>query len=248
MGDLKLKRDYVGRYVNWEIITSFLLMLKSYDEVFRCFNFPSQGLTRKIIAQFDTFLCEISLPKQIRDCCGKHFGGEPGLGRTLDQLVFVKIYQDYVEPNKDIVLNGGSQNDCYYISNEVINNAVRLVIEENQESHTLNYLIEKQSSVGADYLKFQYSKSACNRFIHRWCISNRYNVQMETDHFRTKLELSEYAINKGYSADGWDISSFEMPPTKQKVSKTINNFTSIRTDVKNHSKKRKLMTESDRIL
>jgi hypothetical protein len=216
----KQKRDYQNRYLNWEVIASFLLQLKSYEEVFLCFDFPSKILSKKIITQFDTFLHDIKLPKEIRKFCGMHCGGEPGLGRILDQLVFIKIYKTYLLPNFQTLASNGTYEDCLYVSNEVINDTIKSFVMGEASLPDLDCLIKKQTILGKDYKLFQYTKPACNRFIHRWCIPNRYEVFSELDlqSSRVSLKLTSYATRKGYPVVGWlNIPSDVSPSNKPQV-------------------------------
>jgi hypothetical protein len=204
------KKEYLPRYLNWEVIASYLIHLKKFQEVFRCFKFPSKVLSPKIVAQFRVFLNDIKLPKHLRKFCGRHCGGEPGLGRVLDQMVFVKIYADFIEHNETDLHKNGCLDGCIFISNEIINKMVRLIIDQNEGTCVINTFQMKEKEIGRDYKLFQYSKTACNRFTHRWSIPNRYVISSERGDHPTSppksfLPLTNYAVEKGYPVDGWQI-------------------------------------------
>jgi hypothetical protein len=203
-------RDYTFRYLNWEVIASYLVYLNDFQEVFRCFNFPSKELSPQIIHQFKNFLNDINLPKAMRKYCGRRFGGEPGLGRVLDQMVFFKIFVDIIEQNESDVNRFGSFDGCTRVTNDVINKAVALIVANNEKTCDIDILKRKENIVGHNYKQFQYSKPACNRFIHRWSISNRYVKTVDLLACSTTnqlLAMTDYAVNKGYPVDGWPVQT-----------------------------------------
>lgn len=197
--DIKKKREYQTRYSNWQIIASYLLELKSYEEVFKCFNFPTKTYSRKITLQFDGFLNDIKLPEELRKFCGQHLGGEPDLGRILDQMVFVKLYKEFIRKNME-----DNTTPMIYISNEIINKAVSILIMEADEN-CLTVLKRNAELKNFDYKSFVYSKAACNRFAHRWDIPDRYVIEPTIiNNFANHVGQSDYAVSKRYPVQGWD--------------------------------------------
>jgi hypothetical protein len=193
------------RFSNWEIVGNYLLHLNNYEEVFKCFNFQTPTLDKKLTMQFDKFLKDIKLPTEYRQFCGIHCGCEPGLGRILDQMVFAKLYVDYIEDNMYC-----HPDDRILITNELINETVTYVIQNAKDSD-LERLKKKSSQKKQDYKTFQYSKTCCYRFINRWNIPSRYTLQIKK-HVPKKeftVELSSYALQNGYPVDGWPDKQYD---------------------------------------
>jgi hypothetical protein len=190
-------REYQVRYSNWLVIVNYLKYFGDFEYVFKCFKFSSKIFSRKYAVLFNKYLQDAQLPKEKMMFSGRHRGGKPSLGFTMDQMVFEFLYEKFLEPNEKL-----AEHERIKVDNKKINLAIKHILT-TAEGNNLIYLTDKKLSVD-----FQYCKTGCHRFAQRHFFANRFiSSPPDGDCFdgRVVLHLSDYAVAKGYPVEGWTI-------------------------------------------